>query len=528
VTFGPLYDREGRLTQIIASGVDVSDRKRVEEDVRTNAQRLRLALDSIDAATFDQDAEPRYTWMYHPQLGYCTADVIGKTDADLLDPAGARAATEIKRQAFESGERARGEVAVTVGGETRYFELIAEQLRNDGGRVVGLAGVSVDITERLKMQQALRESEALLGQAQQMGRIGSWQLDPSSGLLTWSDEVFRIFEIDKEVFGASYEAFLDTIHPDDRDAVDEAYTGSLETREPYQITHRLLLPDGRVKHVHEHCETEYDEAGKPVRSVGTVQDITERKLHEVAITDISIGLDRRVRERTAQLEATNKELETFSYSVSHDLKAPLRSIDGYSRLLLEDYAEKLDDEGRRLLDTIRQATSQMNQLIEDLLAYSRLERRELAVTQLELRALIESVIVERADEVRARGVTVNVTVADGPVTADRDGLTMALRNLLENALKFLGDTADPTIEFFACHETDAACVLSVRDNGIGFDMRYHDRIFGIFQRLHRSEDYPGTGVGLAIVRRAVERMGGRAWAESEPGKGATFYLEIPR
>ncbi len=237
-------------------------------------------------------------------------------------------------------------------------------------------------------------------------------------------------------------------------------------------------------------------------------------------------LEQRVAARTAELAARNRELETFTYSVSHDLKAPLRGIDGYSQLLLEDHSASLNDDGRAFLHTIRRATMQMNQLIEDLLAYSRLERRPLQAAQVNLKSLVGSILAERTHVITARGVAVKVDMADTIVVADPDGLTMALRNLVDNALKFTDNSASPIIEIGG--QTDSnACIIWVKDNGIGFSMKFHSRIFDIFQRLHRAEDYPGTGIGLAIVRKAMERMGGKTWAESEPGQGATFYLEIP-
>ncbi|GAB4278375.1 MAG: hypothetical protein Kow0080_29970 [Candidatus Promineifilaceae bacterium] len=232
-------------------------------------------------------------------------------------------------------------------------------------------------------------------------------------------------------------------------------------------------------------------------------------------------------ERKAELEARNKELETFTYSVSHDLKAPLRGIDGYSRLLLEDYADKLDDNGRFFLHTIRKATMQMTELIEDLLLYSRLERRSLQHEQLSLPELVEALLFERSGEIESRGVNLQVSVPETAVLADKDGLSIALRNLIDNALKFTQHQDTPVIEVGG-RETEKTCIIWVRDNGVGFDMKFHQRIFEIFQRLHRAEEYPGTGIGLALVHKAMERMNGRVWAESTPGKGATFYLEIPK
>jgi PAS domain S-box-containing protein len=237
-------------------------------------------------------------------------------------------------------------------------------------------------------------------------------------------------------------------------------------------------------------------------------------------------LEQRVMERTADLEAKNKELETFTYSVSHDLKAPLRGIDGYSKLLLEDHAEQLDEEGMSFLQTIRQATLQMNRLIEDLLSYSRLERRAFNNDKVNLLSLVNHILLERQNDLATRGIAVHKDVADIWVNLDEKAMEQALRNLVDNAIKFTTDQSNPSIEIGLKSDT-GKYILFVKDNGIGFDMKYHEKIFDIFQRLHLAEDYPGTGIGLALVKKAMQRLGGRAWAESAPGSGSTFYLEFP-
>lgn len=245
-------------------------------------------------------------------------------------------------------------------------------------------------------------------------------------------------------------------------------------------------------------------------------DITE-------IDRLNAELDRSL----SRLRQANKELETFTYSVSHDLKAPLRGIDGYSRLLLTDHQDQLDEEGRQFLSHIRRATQHMGVLIDDLLSYSRLERRELTLAPLALDELVDGVLAPYRNDLAAQSVELRVELLqDLRALGDAQGLAIALRNLVDNAIKFSRDRQPARIEITAARVGDAVR-LAVRDNGLGFDMKFHDRIFAIFQRLHRAEDYPGTGVGLAIVRKAMERMGGRVWAESAPGQGATFTIELP-
>ena len=252
-----------------------------------------------------------------------------------------------------------------------------------------------------------------------------------------------------------------------------------------------------------------------------------RRRAKEALDQLNAELETRIEDRTSALNAKSRELEVFAYSVAHDLKAPLRGIDGYSRLLLEEYAGSLDGEGRHFLQTIQASTDEMTQLIDDLLAYSRLERRELKPDEIQLGPMINSLVEEKKREATERPIDFVIDVNGATVLADANGLAQSLRNYLDNAIKFTGKVAEPCIEVGSKESADS-CLLWVRDNGIGFDMKYHDRIFDIFQRLNVAEGYPGTGIGLAIVRKAMERMGGRAWANSEPGHGATFYLEIPK
>ncbi len=290
-------------------------------------------------------------------------------------------------------------------------------------------------------------------------------------------------------------------------------------------TDQIFWRKNRTSFPVDYQSTPIIERGQVIGVVVTFKDVTERKQAESEIRKLNAELEQRVIERTTQLEAANKELAAFTYTVSHDLKAPLRGMDGFARAILEDYADRLDDTGRRYLGMIQTSARRMGELIDDLLRYSRVERRELRRERVLLRPLLERLREELGEEIRTRGLTVRMELAVEAVEAEQEGLREALLNLVGNAVKFRRDGGG-TVTISARREGNNI-VLSVADDGIGFDMKYHDRIFKIFERLHREEEYPGTGVGLAIVGKVAERHGGRAWAESESGKGSTFYLALP-
>lgn len=247
-------------------------------------------------------------------------------------------------------------------------------------------------------------------------------------------------------------------------------------------------------------------------------DLYQRVLHQAA------ELERRVVERTTQLEASNKELEAFTYSVSHDLRAPLRAIDGFSRILLRDYAEQLPDAAKRYLNLIRDNSQKMGQLIDDLLTFSRLNRQSINRQPIDLARMVHSVLEELSVEQNNRQI--EFVLGDlPPCQADPALLKQILANLISNALKFTGQREVAHIEV-NYQKSDNELIYYIKDDGAGFDMAYADKLFGVFQRLHRADEYPGTGVGLAIVQRIVHRHGGRVWAEAEVDKGATFYFTL--
>ncbi|MBI3526566.1 MAG: CHASE3 domain-containing protein [Betaproteobacteria bacterium] len=267
-----------------------------------------------------------------------------------------------------------------------------------------------------------------------------------------------------------------------------------------------------------------DAYGRPQYLLGISDDITEAKRAEEAIRALNASLQ----VRANQLEAANKDLEGFSYSVSHDLRAPLRAIDGFTKIFEEDYGGQIDDEGRRLLRVIRENSRRMGLLIDDLLAFSRLGRQPLSTEQTDMNSLA----LEALDQVHAGGLGTNAStvIHDLPAArVDRSLLKQVWINLLSNALKYSSTRESPQIEVGSLTTENALdhLIFFVKDNGVGFDMRYYDKLFGVFQRLHRVDEFSGTGVGLAIVHRLITRHGGRVWAEAELNRGATFFFSVP-
>jgi signal transduction histidine kinase len=246
---------------------------------------------------------------------------------------------------------------------------------------------------------------------------------------------------------------------------------------------------------------------------------------EAEVRQLNTELEQRVAERTMQLEAANKELEAFSYSVSHDLRAPLRAIDGFSHILLDDYAGKLDEEGQRLLSVVRDNTGRMGQLIDDMLQFSRTGRLELNFAQVDMERLVREVVEELKPTFAGSKLQLEIESVP-PIRGDRAMLHQVFVNLLSNAIKFSQHKEMPKVQVGGSVEGDEA-VYYVKDNGAGFDMQYAGKLFGVFQRLHSMEEFEGTGIGLAIVKRIVTRHGGRVWAEGKVNEGATIYFALP-
>ncbi len=434
--------------------------------------------------------------------------------------------TEVARRALETGDyslRARPQVAelrdladslnaVLAQAETRA-ETLSATVRTLERQLEDSAGT----------EHALRDSEkrhrTLVAALTSVVWIADAAGDFVAGQPSWETYTGQSEE---EYRGSGWRR---AFHADDRGQLERLWSHAATARQALDCEARLLhAMSGRHRLVSLRALPVLDADGEVREWVGTVTDIDDRRRAEEEILRLNAGLEKRVQERTAQLLEANRELEAFSFSVSHDLRAPLRAIDGFSEALLEDFGERVDDEMREFIRRIRQATLRMGQLIEDLLNLARISRTELQAQPVDVSTMARRTLEELAQQEPGRPV--EVRIEDGVIVeADPRLLRVAMENLLGNAWKFTSRTSNARIEFGTLREGSRS-VLFVRDNGAGFDMEHADKLFGPFQRLHSGIEFPGTGIGLATVQRIVQRHRGRIWAQAQPGMGATFYFTL--
>ncbi len=383
--------------------------------------------------------------------------------------------------------------------------------------------LSRQIAERHRAESELRKSDERFRMVVRATNDAVWDWDLVQGELWWSEGFHNIFG--HQPADNKPEAWVSRVHPEDRDRVVQGIRTLIASGgEFWSEEYRFLKRDGDYACVFDRGYVLRDADGKAVRMIGAMMDITSRRKAENEAKNLNAELENRVADRTSQLEIANKELESFSYSVSHDLRAPLRAIEGFARVLQEDYSIQLGSEGRRFLDIITSSSRQMALLIDDLLTLSRLGRQELKRHPVDMTDLVSRVWNDSQSSLR---VPVDFRLEKLPgTTGDEALLRQVWMNLIENAIKFSSGKTAPVIQVSGRRESQFT-VYSIADNGAGFDGKYAEKLFGVFQRLHSKEDFEGTGVGLAIVHRLVHRHGGNAWAEGRVNEGATFFFNLP-
>lgn len=374
--------------------------------------------------------------------------------------------------------------------------------------------------ERKQSEDALREAEA------------RWRtlMENTPQLILTLNRAGEILFVNRSLYGLERaqllgQSILPYLPGTNEDEKHDLLLRVFRERQPVSFEIRLETPEGEELWLSCNLSPVVDDRHVDI-AIFNASDITDRKTAERAIQELNEALERRVQERTAELEAANKELEAFSYSISHDLRAPLRAINGFGRILWDALNGQVPEETLRYLVIIRENAQKMGQLIDDLLAFSRLSRQTVTYSLFDPRTLVEQALTMLESERAGREIVLRIATL--PLCfGDPVLLHQVWLNLLSNALKFTRGRTPAVIEIGGS-ETETETIYFVKDNGAGFDMRYADKLFGVFQRLHRAEEFEGTGVGLAIVQRIVRRHGGRVWAEAEPEKGASFYFALPR
>lgn len=378
-----------------------------------------------------------------------------------------------------------------------------------------------DVSERRRAEEAVRHSEERFRQLVESTQDWVWEVDREGVYTYCSPQCERLLGYrPEELMGRTP---FDLMPAREARRMRVLFGRLVADRTPIVAVENVNLHrDGRTLVMETSGVPVFDVQGRLAGYRGIDRDVTERRRAEEAIRRLNAELEERVRARTAELELAYRELESFSYSVSHDLRAPLRTIDGFSLAVLEDFGERLDDTARGYLERVRSATRRMGGLIDDLLALSRMSRQEMRREPVDLTAMAREIAGEVGRGENGRRVDLRVQ-AGLIAHADARLLRVALTNLLDNAWKFTARRPDPRVEL--ARRPDG--VYLVRDNGAGFDMGYAHKLFAPFQRLHSADQFPGTGIGLAIVQRVVHRHGGRVWAEASPGAGATFFFTLP-
>lgn len=547
---------------------DVTKRRLTEQTLREFRRRYKEMLDNVEMIAVSLDSSGAITYC-NPYLLTLTNwkhhEVIGKNWFEKFIPPEIKESLEnsVFNKTYPSGEVKPHHVndIVTHDGRRRTISWNNIIFRDLDGEVLGTTSLGEDITDRLEAEKALRKSERMLAIAQRMAQIGSWEWEIDTGQVSWSREVYEICGVAPDGFPLEITSVIDMFHPEDRFLQEEVIEQISRNPDQFQFEARILWPDNSVRHVMSMAMGQHDEDGNLFQISGTVQDITERKQAEKELIRKQNNLENFVNERTAELaermqhveqlnkgmvnlmqdlqianqrsEATTKklaiantELENFAYSVSHDLRAPLRSISGFAHILADRHRKSLDDQGKQYVDYVVTASIQMGKLIDDLLEYSRLGRRAVQTRQINCKLVLDDALndlQERIENTRA-----NIILPDHYpiVEANHTLLKQIFLNLIDNALIYCKEGHKPEIKV-TCQLDSEYAIISVQDQGMGIAEEHFVSIFNMFQRLHQDDQYLGTGIGLALVKKAVTLMHGEIWVESEIDVGSTFWVKIP-
>ncbi len=509
---------------------DITARKETEAALVQSERRYRTIVESEPECVKVVNAQGELLEMNRAGLSMLEADSISQARSHgmikFILPKYQATFAELHANAIAGNHGLLEFEIIGLKGGRRWLETHAAPLADAHGRISKMLSITRDITEQKQNALALQQKEErlrfLLNNTPAV--IYTCRPDGDFGTTFITDNIESQLGYLPSQFLDDAKFWFERIHPTDRMKIQAAFP-KLYQSDTHTLEYRFRHSDGSYRWMHDNFRLLRNASGIPTEIIGSWVDITLLKQAEENVRQLNAELEIRVRERTAQLETVNRELESFSYSVSHDLRAPLRGVDGYSRILQEDYAKRLDPEGCRLLEVVRSETKRMGRLIDDLLAFSRMGRKQFENEKMDMRSLAE----EALESVRQSAVDSSVQFNVGalpPSAGDPALLRQVFVNLISNAVKFSRTQTMPKVEVGFEPETNGT-VYFVRDNGVGFEEQFSHKLFGVFQRLHSEEEFEGTGIGLALVQRIVQRHGGKVWAKSKPNFGATFFFFIP-
>ncbi len=511
---------------IYAAARDITERLSVEEALRSNEEVLSslLAATPVGVGLLKNRIFLKVNNALCRITGYIEEELLGIStrifypDEDEFNRVGIELYAEMERTGLGTGEarlkRKDGE-AIDVILSLSPFD--PDDLSK------GVTATVLDITDRKQVERALRESEKKYRSVIENIQDVFYRADLNGRVLMGSPSSAKMFGYDSvdEMIGESFLTFW--VDPSERQRLTDQIKATGNVKD-FETT--LKRKDGSTFLASFTTQLYYNDQGHPLGTEGIVRDITERKKAEEEIRQLNEVLEQRVRERTQQLETAVQELEAFSYSVSHDLRAPLRAINGYANILSEDFSSTLNDDGKRICSVIGKETRRMSRLIDDLLSFARLGKVEMQPYSINMEAMVNSVYQELTTPAERQSVTFQVLPLDTSV-GDANLIRQVWINLISNALKFSSQKQHIDI-VISSRQDEKSVIYSITDNGAGFDMRYAQNLFGVFNRLHSEKEFEGTGVGLAIVQRIVNRHGGHVWAEGDVDKGATFHFSLPK
>jgi PAS domain S-box-containing protein len=526
----PIWDEENqRLIGLYGAVQDITERKQAETLIQRAKEFSNALLDSLPGVFYFYDEDLhflRWNKNFETVTGYTADEISQMSPLDFFGGADRALVAERIRAVFASGVSEAEACFFAKDGTQRPYYFTGLKVVFDGKP--SLIGVGIDITQRKQAEQALRESQ------KQLSLIFETVGDVIFLLAVEPGDIYRFASVNPVFLAATGLELQQVVGKQMEDVLPEAahalvrdkYRQAILTNQAVSWEEVSTYPSGTLYGTVT-VTPALDANGVCTHLIGSVHDITQIRRAEQEIRKLNQELEQRVAERTAQLRVANKELESFSYSVSHDLRAPLRAISGFAEIIARRHRASLNAEGQHYFDNIVQASDRMSHLIDDLLQYSRLGRQALRLQPVALSQILAGLAKDLAPQLAEIGGTLEIADDLPTVMGDKTLLGQIFANLLENGLTYR-QAAVPLRLAVTWQAEDGAVVVRVRDNGIGIPAEYHQRIFNMFQRLHGDEQYPGTGIGLATVRKSAEMLGGTVWVESEVGSGSAFCVRLPK